>query len=116
MIHNYLLAKRSSEELELLRQDLNNTLEYYNSKCKVLSETINKLEYSPVVPSSFTYHSGCLCLLKQLLTQVKWSASKATEVLSVLKEQTRTIQEQDDESDSDLDDFLICDSDDEYCS
>ena len=71
VIQNYLLSKRSNEELKLLRQDVNYTLEYYNRKRKLLSESINELQCSTTVSMSSAYHSGCLCLLKQQMTQVE---------------------------------------------
>ena len=113
VIQNYLLSKRSNEELKLLRQDVNCTLEYYNRKRKLLSESINELQCSTTVSMSSAYHSGCLCLLKQQMTQVECLASKATETLCVLKEQTTAMITEQYDSDSDFDDSLTSDSDNE---
>ena len=88
-------------------------MQYYNRKRKLLSESINELQCSTTVSMSSAYHNGCLCLLKQQMTQVECLASKATETLCVLKEQTTAMITEQYDSDSDFDDSLTSDSDNE---
>uniref|UniRef100_A0A1X7UAW0 CxC1-like cysteine cluster associated with KDZ transposases domain-containing protein n=1 Tax=Amphimedon queenslandica TaxID=400682 RepID=A0A1X7UAW0_AMPQE len=58
-IHNYLLLQRSEEELELLKQDMLNTLQYFKHKLELIKENQVTIMSEPQT----LYNSGLSCLL-----------------------------------------------------
>ena len=112
LIHNYLLFERSSEELGLLKQDIDNTLKYYNFERKILLESLQQLECQ----LSSAYLNGCAALLKQRLLQVNNLIDKATDTISMMNGPaicTYDNRSRAEAYDSDSDDSLFSDDDDD---
>ena len=67
LFHFYLQKQRSSEELELLKQEMHNTIEYFTRKLKFLNETIEIF----MQEEETQYVKGAISILRQqwLLTE-----------------------------------------------
>ena len=62
VINNYLLRQRSTEELQILRQDMHNTLLYFEKKLKCIKDKLDVLKVGISTP----FTRGAIALLYRL--------------------------------------------------
>ena len=67
VIHNYLQFQRSAEELQILRQDMHNTLQYHQQRVSCLQVKIKQLNHAD---EQTPFTKGAICLLSKLLDKV----------------------------------------------
>ena len=67
LIHSYLLFERSTEELDLLKNDIDNFSRYYSSRKLILQEKVQQLQ--ELTEHDTAYKRGSICLLKQCIAQ-----------------------------------------------
>ena len=109
-IQSYLLMCRSNEELNLLKDDAKNIVQYYEAKMKIMCEKLNSLS-DKLNP----YSRGCTALLQSALPKIDSLLKQGRSAMHSLNEQdsSQLFQESDescysssiDSSDNDSDDF-----------
>ena len=118
IIHAFLLAKRCEEELDLLKNAMQNVLEYWSKRIAAISSEVAQFHEK----KSDQFNAGAISSLKHLLWDSELQLTRADALLgNVVKfNDVPTVNSDDissDESDSDSEGLSDCsDSEDECCS
>ena len=80
IVQSYLLSKRSTEELALLKSSLKNMLKYLELKIHRIEMYVKKLDNALATSDYTQYEMGAKCSLKQYLSSLEDQQAKASRV------------------------------------
>lgn len=111
LIHSYLLFERSTEELDLLKNDIDNFSRYYSNRKLMLQEKVQELQ--ELTDHDTAYKRGSICLLKQCIAQEEQQVSMANKFFLEIGSKTdqAVVEDHIDFQELEDDDFSDSDSD-----
>ncbi len=105
MTQAYLLIKRSNEELCLLSEEKQNTIDYWTE----MKDSIEHCLVACAKQPQTLYSEGSIALLKKLLFEVEYSRSNALSLISTFQTANDSSDDSEIDDDSDLEYLNDCD-------